>query len=78
MHYGKNITLREAVKMQCNTAHEVVHPVPGPHLSWYSGEMTTGMTLVHALRIPRSLRGKGSHSPDGAAKFALTGSTIAA
>ena len=40
--------------------------------------MTTGMTLVHTLRIPRSLWGKGSHSPDGAAKFELTGSTIAA
>ena len=46
--------------------------------TWYPGEMTTGMTLVHTLRIPSSLRGEGSHSPDGAAKLELTGPPIAA
>ena len=38
------------------------------------GTQDTGLTLVHTLRIPRGLWGKGSYSPDGAAKFELTGS----
>ena len=68
------LPLREAKKTECNTACKVVHPAPGPHLV-PTREVTIGMTPVHTSRIPRSLWGERSHSPDGVAKFELKGST---